>query len=267
MSNGLTDSPVNQPQAIVPEDQEIVIEESADEPIIVEDAPVQGAAQAIAPKKKTAQERINELTYQKREAQRENLELHNRLLLLEQDKKRKDDTEKLDAIYLKREKAVEDGDYKEINKIDREIHAMGNFGPSAAPVSNPVPPNFDPVGYFSARNSWYGQDQVMTAYANSLDTMLRNDAYWNSRPPQERLDEVARRAQQEMSMRSPQSQPIVRGGVEGSSQARPTQRNQISITAQEMAAVARMNPGLSVEEVRTRTALLKKNSIINQKQR
>jgi len=59
MSNGLTDSPMSQSQVTDQEDHEIVIEDSVEEPIIVEDAPAQVATQPSAPKKKTAQERIN----------------------------------------------------------------------------------------------------------------------------------------------------------------------------------------------------------------
>lgn len=154
--------------------------------------------ESTAPKKKGPSDRIGELTYKFRESEREKNQLKTTVFELQaamaKIQKEKAEAE-VDRLYQQRKIALEEGNYDELNKIDRRI----NQEVPTQQIQNQAGP-FNAIEYFKSAYPWYDTNTKMQKYAQALDSELSLDPRWKTAHPELRLDEVAKRTEQEFKI-------------------------------------------------------------------
>jgi hypothetical protein len=200
-------------------EEEIIEEEIIEEPEVKE-----------PPRKKSAQERIHEQTYQIKERDRKISSLENELLSL----KLKEKDKEIDSLIREKHQAYEEGDTEKIVEIEKMLITQQYNAPQSQ--------EFNPDTYFGTEYPWYNTNKKMKAVAITTDTELRADSYWSSRSAQERLDEVAKRTLIEFKSTTPKL-----SFTDGVSNSSPTVTNN-GISADEIKLVRLLMPNLKTDK-------------------
>lgn len=195
--------------------------------------------------KKTASERINELTYKHREEERKNAELKTKVLELE-NKLQKEENDKLKQGL---KVAMEEGDTEKVVEIQDQMFDLKVKGQTVQPTQVS---NTDIENYFKQKNPWFGQDNLMTIDAEAEDKKLLLDPSWKNVSYTERLDEVARRVTKKYKNNTP---PMADGVPNYSSGGNS---NSFKITDEEIRQTSKMLPGLSRKQIEEKIISWKK---------
>lgn len=149
-------------------------------------------------KKNNYQSRINQLTWQAREAERQKEELAQRAALMEEKLNQLEEKysstsnnileEKENSLKAARRKALEDSDFDNFEQIDSEL-AEVRIQRKTKPVERTQATNVQteqtrvptPNDMFAAEwlqnNDWWGQDEGKTQHAMTVDNELKSEGY------------------------------------------------------------------------------------------
>jgi hypothetical protein len=228
--------------------------------------------------KKTAKDRIDELTWKFRNEEKQKLELS--LKIQELEKKftdlnsnivTKQTEDRLNQLKEIRKSALENADYDSLNTVDMELIQLMNKNMDTGvkqpnvPIQNEYINNIqskvvtpDDEAWFKNFNPWYQQDFMATAAAKEIDRELYSDSYWGNQSVRERLKETARRVKEKMENRSSNYSSGVMGVTQSVSNAG---NQQVAITQEELRILSKMYPTKSRDDLIKIGVDIKKNNI------
>lgn len=207
--------------------------------------------------KKTASERISELTYKHREQERKTAEYERKLLEVENKYKelelklQKEENEKL-VKSLK--SAMEEGDTDRAVEIQEKMIDLRVKGQTSIPYA-PSATVEEVNNYFKEKNPWYGQNVEMTIDAEAEDKKLLSNDDWKIKSYRERLDEVSRRIKEKYKNNT----PSLTEGVPNYSSGNKTET--FRATEEEIKQTSKMFPGKTREEVEKLAIKFKKELV------
>ena len=229
---------------------------------------------------KGVQQRINQLTYQKKEAERKlqevadkNQKIENRLNKMEEESKNKEYKEKLDNLYEKRKTYIEEGELDKLSEIETEIDTTKEsllvdrlkkeMGLAEAKKEIKIPEaDTEAVTKvreeFKSKFNWYGDHYVKTATANAISVELGQDPYWKTRPMAETMQEIGKRTEALFN-----DDPITDTDIpiESSGGSTQTGKVNVEVTQADLALTKKLHPKLRSEEILKLTRDMKANII------